>query len=407
VVEVPGSLVGDTSTTHEQEPTSRVEHAPNPDHRSRRPPPDAQAAGAAVLLAAAVVALLWANSPWADSYRRIWATQLSLGARLDLRHWVNDGLMAVFFFVVGLEIKREVAAGPLRDRRTAALPVVAAAGGMVAPALVYLALTAGTGAGHGWAIPMATDIAFAVGVLALVGPVVPRPLALFVLTLAVVDDIGAILVIAVFYASGIRPVYLLASLAVVVAVVALRRLGVAWLPAYVALGITLWFALRASGVHPTIAGVALGLLTPVTPRAPHGRLEDRLRPWTTFAVLPVFAVANAGVQIRADVLRVPGATAVFAGVAVGLAAGKVLGITGAARLAAGSGLATRPAGASWAMVASAATVAGIGFTVSLFIAELAFPSGAVQDAAKLGVFAGSLVAGGVGALALRITGRRP
>ncbi len=400
---MPGSLVGKQFRHAQREPTEHVSQIPHP------PPDDGAhsagaAAGAAVLLGAAVVALLWANSPWRASYGDVWGTHLSLGLRLDLLHWVDDGLMAVFFFVVGLEIKREAVSGALRDRRTASLPVVAAVGGMVTPALVFLAVTAGTGAGHGWAVPMATDIAFAVGVLALAGPAVPPSLALFLLTLAVVDDIGAIVVIAVFYAADLRPPYLLAAAALVAAIVGLRRAHVGWVPAYAALGLGLWVTVHASGVHPTIAGVALGLLTPDPPLR---RIEDLLRPWTTFVVLPVFALANAGVLVRGDVLRAPAAGAVFAGVALGLAAGKVVGITGAARLATAAGLARRPEGGSWPTLTAVAAVGGIGFTVSLFIAELAFPPGPVRDAAKLGVLAGSVLAGTAGALALRLGGQRP
>jgi NhaA family Na+:H+ antiporter len=357
-----------------------------------------------VLLLAALVALAWANSPWPGSYTRLWGAELSLAVRMDLHHWVDDGLMAVFFFVVALEIKREAVTGALRDRRTAALPVLAAVGGMVVPAVVFLLVTTGSGARHGWAIPMATDIAFAVGVLALLGPMVPSPLKLFLLTLAVVDDIGAIAVIAVFYTSDLRPLYLLVALGLAAVVVGVRRTGRAWPALHVVLGVGLWWAVRASGVHPTIAGVGLGLLTPISPLP---RIERAVQPWTTFLVLPLFALANAGIRVRPDVVRAPGALAVFAGVAAGLAVGKVLGIAGAARLAAASGLARRPDGTSWTMLAGAATVGGIGFTVSLFIAELAFPPGPVQDAAKLGVLTGSAVAGVAGSLALRRAVRLP
>jgi NhaA family Na+:H+ antiporter len=354
---------------------------------------------------AALVALAWANSPWRASYDGVWGAHLSLGLRLDLRHWVDDGLMAVFFLVVGLEIKREAVAGALRDRRTAMLPVVAAAGGMLVPALVFVTLATATGAGvgHGWAIPMATDIAFAVSVLGLARPAAPASLRLFLLTLAVADDLGAILVIALFYTARLRPGYLVAAVAVVLAIIVAQRTGVVWAPVYAALGLGLWSAVHGSGVHATVAGVTLGLLTPGSRLR---RLEDRLRSWTTFAILPVFALANAGVHVRTDVFRAPGALAVFAGVGAGLAVGKVVGITGAARLAVSARLASRPDGASWPSVAAVATVGGIGFTVSLFIAELAFPPGAVQDAAKLGVLGGSTVAGAAGALALRLTGRR-
>jgi len=362
----------------------------------------------ALLLVAALAALLWASGPWDGAYRRLWAARLPLGAgaavlRLDLHGWVNDGLMALFFFVVGLEIRREVVRGELREPRAAAMPALAAAGGMAVPALVFLVVTRGTGAGRGWAIPMATDIAFAVGVLALLGRRVPASVRLFVLTLAVVDDLGAILVIALFYTSGLHARYLAAALALTAVLGILRRAGVQSMPLYIGVGAGLWLAVRASGVHPTVAGVVLALFVPAGRSV---RLEDRLRPWTTFLVLPLFALANAGVRIRADVVHARGATPVLVGVVVGLVLGKVVGITGAARLAARIGLGHPPGGASWSIVAAAATVAGIGFTVSLFIAELAYPPGPVQDAAKLGVLTASLVAGTMGALAVRAVAAR-
>ena len=363
-----------------------------------------EAAGGVVLLGAAAAAMVWANSPWQASYSQLWGARLSLGLRLDLHHWINDGLMAVFFFVVGLEIKREAVGGGLRDRRAAALPAVAALGGMAVPALLYVLVTAGRASGRGWAIPMATDIAFAVAVLALLGPWVPAALRLFVLTLAVVDDIGAIVVVAVFYAGGFQPLFLLGAGAIVVLILGLRRAGAPWPPLYAVCGAALWLAVHASGVHATIAGVALGLLTPVDRSA---RIEHLLRPWVAYVIVPLFALANAGVHVRADVVHAPGALPVLAGVALGLVVGKVLGITGAARLAIGAGLGRPPEGATWAMMAAAATVGGIGFTVSLFIAELAFAAGPLQDAAKLGVLGGSVLAGTVGGLALRQATGRP
>lgn len=359
---------------------------------------DAEVAGGLVLLAAAVAALVWANSAWRGSYRAVWQTShvVALGRlslSVDLHHWVNDALMAIFFFVVGLEVKRELVEGDLRDPRAAA------------PALLFVVVAGRSGA-RGWGIPMATDIAFASAVVALVGPRVPPSLKLFLLTLAVVDDVGAILVIAVFYANGIEPYFLLAAVAVVVGIVVVRRAGVTRAPLYAGLGLGLWLATYASGVHATIAGVVLGLLTPARPASPAvpsaaARLEHLLRPWTSFGVLPVFALANAGVVVRADVFRAPGAPAVLCGVVAGLVLGKFVGITAAARAAAGSGLGHRPTGTTWPMVAGVATVGGIGFTVSLFIAQLAFPAGPLQDAAKLGVLAASVLAAGLGAAGLR------
>lgn len=399
---------------------------------------ETEAAGGVVLLVAAVVALGWANSPWSGGYEALWHTDLSVGLGRfvlveDLRHWVNDGLMALFFFVVGLEIKRELVHGDLRDPRVAAIPAIAALGGMVVPALLFLAMTFGGGAAKGWGIPMATDIAFAVGVVALLGSRVPASLKLFLLTFAIVDDIGAIVVIAVFYATDVQPVFLATAAGLVVVMVGLRRAGVVWLAPYVALGVGVWLATHASGVHATIAGVALGLLAPARPLTPAAvarewaqdlsddpgpaeldamsrlaqttvspaeRLEHRLHPWTSFVVVPLFALANAGVVIKADSFDAPATVGVTAGVVLGLVVGKLVGITAATWLAVRFGLGRRPEGATWAMVVGIAAIGGIGFTVSLFIAELAYEPGAVQDAAKLGVLGASTVAALLGATLL-------
>ena len=266
-----------------------------------------EAAGGVALMVAAVAALVWANA-WSDSYASFWDRELTVGAgslaiHEDLQHWVNDGLMALFFFVVGLEIKRELVTGELRDRKAAALPVLAALGGAILPAAIFVALTAGGAGGEGWGIPMATDIAFAVGVLALLGDRVSSGVKLLVLTIAIVDDVVAILVIALFYSDSVSVIWLLAALAGLVAIVLLRRAGVARVLAYVPLGVFVWVATYESGIHATIAGVALALLTPARPIA--GRrvleqLEHRLHPVTSFAVVPVFALANAGVVLNAE-----------------------------------------------------------------------------------------------------------
>ncbi len=411
----------------------------------RRLPPvvrrflDTEAAGGVFLLAAAVVALVWANSPWSESYRTLWSTDLTV--RLgryelveDLQHWVNDGLMAIFFFVVGLEIKRELVHGDLRDRRAAAMPAIAAVGGIVVPALLYVLVTAGSAGARGWGIPMATDIAFAVGVVALLGRRVPASLKLFLLTLAIVDDIGAIVVIAVFYAANIQVVFLAAAAVLIGAMLILRRVGVVWLGPYVILGAGVWLATQASGVHATIAGVILGLLAPARPPiaatvarqwagdltdeptsaqldamtrlagtavSPAERLEHLLHPWTSFLIVPLFALANAGVELRADSFDRPGAAKITAGVVVGLVLGKTLGIMAAAWLSVRLGVGRLPEGATWPMVIGVAMIAGIGFTVALFITELAFDPGPLQDAAKIGVLAASTVAAVVGAAVLR------
>ncbi len=394
-----------------------------------------EASGGIALVAAAVVALVWANSPWQDSYETLWHSQVSIGFGVfqveeDLRHFVNDGLMALFFFVVGLEIKREIVHGELADRRVAALPVFAAVGGMVLPALLYLAVAGGGVGGHGWGIPMATDIAFALGVLALLGSRVPSALKLFLLTLAIVDDVGAIVVIAVFYSGTIdAPALLAAGTGLVVSVV-LRRLRVDWSPIYVILAIAVWYATYRSGVHATIAGVALALTTPThrlapaeTARrwaqdlsdepsasevhqmtiiahqsvSPAEHLEELLHPVTSFLVLPVFALANAGVELRSGMLAGTGTTRVAAAVAVGLVGGKLLGILAGAWLGIRLRLAVLPPETRWAHVAGAAALGGIGFTVSLFITGLAFEQAELADAAKLAVLVASVTASVIGA----------
>ena len=398
-----------------------------------------EAAGGVVLLVAAVTALAWANSPWSGSYGRLWSTDFSLGLGRyvlveDLRHWVNDALMAVFFFVVGLEIKRELVHGDLRDPRVAAMPAIAAAGGMAVPALVYLVVTAGSGGTRGWGIPMATDIAFAIGVLALLGPRVPASLKLFLLTLAIVDDIGAIVVIAVFYAGDVRAELLLIAAGLICAMLVLRSLRIVWMVPYVVLGAGVWLATQVSGMHATIAGVVLGLLAPAQPMtagavarrwaadlgdepgpaeadavtrlartsvSPAERLEHLLHPWTSFLIVPLFALANAGVDLRGDPFHGPGTATVTAGVVLGLVAGKTVGITAAAWLAVRTGLGRLPNDTTWPMVAGAAAIAGIGFTVALFITELAFEPGSLQDAAKIGVLAASTLAAAIGAIVLR------
>ncbi|CAA9272329.1 MAG: Na+/H+ antiporter NhaA type [uncultured Acidimicrobiales bacterium] len=400
---------------------------------------ETEASGGILLLAAALIALVWANSPWSASYQSLWHTDVRLNfgryvLQGDLHHWVNDALMVVFFFVVGLEIKRELVEGKLRDPRTAAMPAIAALGGMVVPAALYILVTAGGEGSRGWGIPMATDIAFAVGVVALLGRRVPASLKLFLLTLAIVDDIGAIIVIGAFYSTDIQPQFFGAAAALIIVILLLSRSGVVWLAPYVVLGAALWLVTYASGVHATIAGVVLGLLTPARnmvpssvarqwaadlddeptadeldamtrlarhSQSPAERIAHVLHPWSSFLIVPIFALANAGVQIKSDSFDGPGAAAVTGGVMLGLVAGKTLGITGAAWLATRLGIARLPEGANWGMMAAIACIAGIGFTVSLFVAELAFEGGALQDAAKVGVLAASLMAAILGAIGLR------
>lgn len=406
---------------------------------------DTEAAGGVVLLVAAAVALVWANSPWKGGYLSLWETEITLAVgdtvrTLDLRHLVNEALMALFFFVVGLEVKRELVAGELRSPQKAALPALAALGGMVVPAALYAAVNLGAPGDEGWGVPMATDIAFAVGVLALLGPRAPSALKLFLLTLAIVDDIGAILVIAVFYAGQFEPTALAAAAAVVGAVIALRVTRVAWMPAYIALGLVLWLAVYESGVHATIAGVVLGLLTPARPLAAAGvardwardlahdptpadlqamssmanatvsvaeRLQHRLHPVVSYVVVPVFALANAGVALEGNALRAEGGARVVGGVVAGLLVGKFVGITAFTWLAVRLRLGVLPDGLTTTHVAGGAALAGIGFTVALFVAGLAFDDPALEAAAKLGILAASAVAGVVGYLVLRPAGRSP
>jgi NhaA family Na+:H+ antiporter len=407
-----------------------------------------EAASGVLLLAAAALAFAWANSPWAATYQAFWSTPL--GARvgpLEIEKpfllWVNDGLMAVFFFVVGLEIKHALTAGELRDPRRAALPLVCALGGMLVPALVYASLNAGSETLRGWAIPAATDIAFAVGVLALLGSRAPLGLKIFLTALAIADDLGAVVVIALFYTSELEVVALVAAALAFATSFALNRLGVRSPIPYAVVGIVLWFATLESGVHATVAGVlqafaipsrseidtrsfverARGLLARLEgsadqhvaalhdladgcerARSPLARIEHALAPYTSFVVMPVFALANAGVTLSAGALDAL-ASPVTLGVALGLLVGKPLGVAGAAWLALRLGVASLPSGVGWRHLLGAACLAGIGFTMSLFIASLAFggdPHGGIVapsaqlDAAKLGILAGSLASGVLG-----------
>ncbi len=407
-----------------------------------------EAAGGILLMAAAAAALAWANSPFAGSYFALWETHLSVGlgdAALDkpLRLWINDGLMAVFFLLVGLEIKREVLVGELASPRKAALPLAAAAGGMIVPAAFYVAFNAGTPTAGGWAIPMATDIAFALGVLTLLGSRAPTSLKVFLAALAIADDLGAVLVIAVFYTSelAVLPLAIAAGLAAVLFL--MNRLDVRHVPLYLAVGAVLWLAVLKSGVHATVAGVLLALAVPARRQtdlagfarragealdlirreadegegggpsaeamdAVHGlevacsdvdtplaRLEHALHPWSAYVIMPVFALANAGVAVGSGALS--GLTGPAGlGIAAGLFAGKQVGVTGFAWAAERMGWASRPEGVSWRQIHGVACLCGIGFTMSLFITGLAFPPSPVTDGAKLAILGASLVSGLLG-----------
>ena len=349
-----------------------------------------EAASGIVLLACAALALGWANSSGRDLYHRLWHFPLGLSLaglsfQRELHFWVNDGLMALFFFVVGLEIRRELHAGELSDPRRAALPVLAALGGMVCPALIFLAVNKGGAAARGWGVPVATDIAFAVGVLALLGKRVRPALRVLLLTLAVADDLGAIVVIALFYSAPLS----LAGFAIVGAgvglVLLLQRLRVRAPAAYLGPALIVWSGAIVAGIHPTLAGVALGLLTPV---AEIEALERRLHRWVAFGVMPLFALANAGVTVGSAQLGGAGGTA-FLAVVLGLAAGKPAGILATCWVATRLKLAALPPQMRWSELLVLGAVAGIGFTMSLFVAGLAFPAGTLLETVKLAVLTGT------------------
>ncbi len=394
-----------------------------------------ESAGGIVLLLATAVAIIWANSPFSESYFALWKTKvgLSIGSFQfvhSLKHWVSDGLMVIFFFVVGLEVKRELVIGELREFKRALLPVAAALGGMVVPAGIYLILQKGQPGEHGWGIPMATDIAFVVGVLAVLGSRVPHILRVLLLSLAIVDDIGAILVIAIGYTTDINLTALGLAFLGLAVVFLFGRLGIRSFAVYTVLGVLVWLGFHESGVHATIAGVLLGLLTPVKPRISTGAfsrlleranqvlhggewenahhrgsqvrafqrasrevispleyLEDRLHPWSSFFIMPVFALANAGVAIHfSDFLN-----SVSLSVTAGLVIGKVLGITLFSWLAVRFITKTLPEGLNWRIIIGGGFLGGIGFTMALFIAGLAL-EGTLLDAAKIGIIGGSFLA---------------
>lgn len=371
--------------------------------------------GGLVMLVATALALIAANTALSGPYddlRHLTFGIEALHARLPLEVWIADGLLAVFFFVAGLEVKRELVVGELADRKVAALPVLAALGGMVVPALVYLAVTAGTeGAGRGWAVPTATDIAFALAVLAVFGANAPLALRVLLLSLAVVDDLGAIALIALLFTDdlGLLPLLGAAALLTAYYVLVRRRFTPWWL--VVPLAVALWLCVHASGVHATVAGVALGLLTrvkrdPGEAESPAEVLEHRLQPWSAGVVVPLFAFTAAGVAVSGDVLRDVVTEPVGLGIALGLVVGKLVGVLGGAALAVKVGLAALPESVRWRDVAAVAVLAGCGFTVSLLIGQLAF-DGPFAELATVSVLVASTVAAVVGALALRLAERTP
>ncbi len=408
--------------------------------------------GSLLLLLAAVTALLWANSPFSESYYHLWESVVTLDLGIltlskDLGHWINDGLMAIFFFVIGLEIKREFLHGNLSNRRSAMLPILAALGGMVVPALIYLALNPSGEFSKGWGIPMATDIAFALGILGLVGRRIPSEVRIFLLALAVVDDIGAIMVIAVFYTASLSIEALAVGALLIVIILAMQRLGIRSIAAYLVVGVFFWLAIFESGIHATIAGVILGALTPSVPylnpddyqkkasalmsslaeaesagrhsaseailgqleeltastEAPLERLERKVHPWSSYVVLPLFALANSGVALSGAAIQGAFESSVALGIMLGLIVGKLVGVLLFTWIGVKIGVALIPPGVSWGYLTGAALLAGVGFTVSIFITGLAFEDQAVIDQAKIGILMASLFAGVVGFTFLRLS----
>ena len=369
---------------------------------------DSEAAGGVLLMGAAVLALIFANSPLATHYFAALHTHF---AGLDILHWINDGLMAVFFLFVGLEIKREFLAGQLATWPNRALPGIAAAGGIVVPGLIYAAInTAGIGTQRGWAIPTATDIAFALGVLSLLGSRIPTSLKVFLATLAIIDDLAAVLVIAVFYTTQIKLAALGGATLAGLLLLALNQFRVTRLAPYLLLGSGLWWLVLLSGVHATVAGVLLAMTVPLhtTRRTSDGmnsplhRLEHRLAPWVAFLIVPIFGFANAGVSfagMSSSVLVEP----ITVGVAAGLFFGKQVGVFTAAWLAIRTGVARLPGAASWSQLYGVSLLCGVGFTMSLFIGLLAFPNQTLQTQVKIGVLAGSLASALTGVALLRST----
>jgi Na+:H+ antiporter, NhaA family len=366
-----------------------------------------------LILAATVLALLVVNSRWRAGYEDFWHLNLGIGIggwslSQDLRHWVNEGLMAFFFLVVGLEIKRELVRGELRDLQMAALPVAAAIGGMIVPALLYLSLNHEPEAMRGCGIPIATDIAFAVGVLALLGRRVPLSLKLFLLTLAIVDDIGAIFIIALYYAEIIHYGYLFASLGLVILLWLLRKKLLTHILVFMAFGTVLWVTTHLSGIHASIVGAALGLLAPISKDpgkvSVAQRLERLILPISTLVALPVFAFANAGIVLAGQAFTNHLATPVMQGIILGLVGGKVLGIFGASLLFVKLGIAKLPNSVRWPHIFGVGLIAGIGFTVSIFITELAFGKNQqLIEIAKLSIFIASTLSALLGCLVLLVT----
>jgi len=413
----------------------------------------AETSGGILLLICTVAALAWANSPWREIYFHLWHTNISINIgniilSYSLHHWINDGLMVIFFFVVGLEIKREFLVGELSTSKKATLPVAGALGGMLFPAFIFILFNSGSEGSRGWGIPMATDIAFVIGIFALLGSKVPISIKIFITALAIADDIGAVLVIAIFYTSEISFISLLVGAFFVILLITANALGIRSLLIYLILGIGLWLAFLKSGVHATVAGVIMAFIIPASTRinslkflkegrillddfdkageesestltneerltavqalenncekvmTPLQRFETGLHPWVSFLIMPLFAFANAGVELGEDIFSSL-ANPVSLGIIAGLFLGKQLGIFSFSWLAIKFGIASKPEGVSWKKIYSAGIIAGIGFTMSLFIANLAFGENELLNISKVGILCGSLISGIVGFFILK------
>ncbi len=403
-----------------------------------------ESGSAVLLLVAAVVALVWANL--LGGYEDFWHTEFSLvlgdwELTEDLRHWVNDGLMVLFFFSVGLEISREMVLGELRGLRALAAPTIAAVGGLVVPALLFLAFNAGGPGAAAWGIAISTDTAVVIGVLALVGPRCPDQLRVFLLALAIVDDIGAVAAIAIFYTDDVDLVALLLAGVLFLALLALRFARFWRTPIYVLIGVVMWWATLTSGVHPSVVGVAMGLLVNAyAPRAwdiarvqvvgrsflvdpsaqralatqqavteavsPNERLQLRIQPWSSYVIVPLFVLANAGVVLSAETLAAAATSPITIGIVVGLTVGKLIGVTAGTWVALRTGLGRVPDTLRWGQLIGGAGLAGIGFTVALFVTDLALDDEALVNQAKIGILVGSLLAALIGWTIFRVAGER-
>lgn len=364
-----------------------------------------------LIIGAVVLAVIAANSPLSNTYISFWHTNFSVGLgnwslSMDLQHWVSDALMAFFFLVVGLELSRELDRGELQNRKTALLPFAAALGGMLVPALIYVALNIGKASVNGWAIPTATDIALAIGVLALLGRRIPSSIRIFLLTLAIVDDVLAVIIIAVFYSTGINISILIASLVLVFVLYIFRNSKYMTLPIYVFMGLLLWVLVYKSGIHSSVTGAILGLMAPLAISKQNRvsvaeRVEKAVIPLTTLIVVPLFAFANTGIMLTLKDFQNDTALRLASGIIIGLVVGKAVGIVGATWLMVKFGFANLPARSTWNQIIGVGMLAGIGFTVSIFVTELAFTNEAYIGVSKISIFIASVISAVIGYFSLR------